>query len=105
MKKTKKLVLALFAALCITSVVPVAAAVPGTVTAEAATQNGVCKSSDGSWYYYKNGVIQTNYTGFQKNSNGWWYISKGKVSFGTNSVIKGTVNGTTGWWYVKGGKV
>ncbi len=75
------------------------------------TLNGVCKS-DGVWAYYVDGQIQTSYTGFQKNANGWWYIKNGYVDFGTNSVIrdkdtkgKSTVDGTFGWWYVVSGKV
>ncbi len=48
-----------------------------------AVTNGFAKGSDGSWYYYTNG----------------------KIASGTNSVIKGTVNGVNAWWYVVGGKV
>ena len=97
------------------------------IEAEAAGNlNGVCKASDGNWYYYKNGkIVRTDtvaknkngwwviqkgkvnfkYTGFAKNSNGWWYCKGGKVQFGTNSVIKGKVNGETAWWHVVKGKV
>ncbi|MCC8151062.1 MAG: leucine-rich repeat domain-containing protein [Lachnospiraceae bacterium] len=70
--------------------------------------NGVCKGADGSWYYYINGVIQENYTGFQSNSNGKWYIENGKVTFAKNGVIQDT-NGTIAtkgtWSYVTGRKV
>ena len=114
----------------------------------ARTLNGVYKSSDGNWYYYKSGRIQRTdtvaknpngwwhvqngkvnfnsntvarnskgwwviqngkvnfiYNGFAKNKNGWWYCKGGKVQFGTNSVIKGRVNGKNGWWHVIKGKV
>ena len=88
--------------------------------------NGVCKGANGNWYYYKNGkIVRTNtvaknkngwwviqngkvnfkYTGFAKNSSGWWYCKGGKVQFGTNSIIKGKVNGTNAWWHVVKGKV
>ncbi len=75
------------------------------------TLNGVCKS-EGVWAYYIDGKIQTSYTGFQKNANGWWYIKNGKVDFSAYSVIrdkdskgKSTIDGTYGWWYVAGGRV
>ena len=114
----------------------------------ARTLNGVYKSSDGNWYYYKSGRIQRTdtvaknpngwwhvqngkvnfnsntvarnskgwwviqngkvnfrYNGFAKNKNGWWYCKGGKVQFGTNSVIKGRVNGKNGWWHVVKGEV
>ena len=57
----------------------------------------VARGADGNWYYYKNGVVQSDYTGFQENSNGWWYIEGGKVTFAKNDVIHGTVNGQDGW--------
>lgn len=80
-------------------------------------------SSDGDWYYYKNGKVATDittvaknkngwfyvkngkvdfsYTGIAKNENGWWRIVNGKVDFGCNSVEKNE----NGWWYIRGGKV
>ncbi len=66
------------------------------------------KASDGNWYYYVNGKKATSYTGFAANSNGKWYVEKGKVTFKKNSVIKDKtgVIGTKGdWWYVTGSKV
>lgn len=57
------------------------------------------------WCYLKNGAVQYNYNGFQSNSNGWWYIEKGKVTFKKTDVIQGTVKGQNGWWYVKDSKV
>ncbi len=73
-----------------------------------AAPNGVCKASDGNWYYYKNGVKQTSYTGFASNSHGQWYIEKGKVTFKTNGVIKddkGAIGSKNTWYYVVGSKV
>ncbi len=70
--------------------------------------NGVCKASDGNWYYYVNGVKDTSYTGFASNSNGKWYVEKGKVTFKTTGVFKDTKGaiGTKGtWWYVEDSKV
>ena len=60
-------------------------------------------------YYVMNNVslyqVDFNYNGFAENSNGWWYCKGGKVQFGTNSVISGTVNDQYGWWHVIDGKV
>ena len=63
--------------------------------------NGVVKAADGNWYYYVNGIIQTDYTGIKPNANGWWRIVGGKVDFNCNSVEKNE----NGWWKVEGGKV
>ena len=60
--------------------------------------NGFCKV-DGKWSYYKNGVIDTTYTGFADNEYGTWYVKDGKLNTMTGMV---KVDGT--WWYVKGGK-
>ena len=57
------------------------------------------------WCYLVNGEVQYNYTGFASNSNGWWYVEKGKVTFKKNDVIKGKVKGQDGWWLVKESKV
>ncbi|MCC8149910.1 MAG: N-acetylmuramoyl-L-alanine amidase, partial [Lachnospiraceae bacterium] len=69
------------------------------------TTDIVYNSSTGKWEYTVNGVADTSYTGFAKNSNGWWYVEDGIVTFNKNDVIKGTVNGTEGWYYVTGSKV
>lgn len=71
-----------------------------TVTAYKGT-TGVCKSEDGNWYYYKDGVIQTDHTGIDQNANGWWRIVNGKVDFSCNSIEKNQ----NGWWYLRKGKV
>ncbi len=69
----------------------------------------VKKDSDGKWYYYdKNGKKDLTYTGFASNSNGQWYVEKGKVTFTVNSVLKDTTGeiGTKGtWYYVVGSQV
>ncbi len=58
--------------------------------------DGLNKASDGFWYYYKDGVIDTSYTGFATNKNGTFYVVNGKVSSQTTGVIK--VNGE--WYYI-----
>ena len=76
------------------------------------TRTGVYKASykangkvTTEWCYLKNGKVQYSYTGFAGNSNGWWYVEKGKVNFEKKDVIKGVVKGESGWWYVKNGMV
>ena len=66
--------------------------------------DGVNQSSDGNWYYYKDGKVVTDFTGLAKNANGVWYCKNGKVQFGTTGVIesKGTYSG---WYYVKKGQL
>ncbi len=63
------------------------------------------KKIDGekSWWYVVGSQVQTSFTGLAnyRNSNGWWYIRKGKVDFSVNTVAKNK----NGWWYVTGGKV
>ena len=63
------------------------------------------KNSNGWWYIDNTGKVDFGYNGFARNRNGWWYIRNGKVQFNTNSVLKGTVDGTNAWWHVVGGKV
>ena len=58
-------------------------------------------AEDGNWYYYKDNIIATDYTGVAKNKNGWWRVVNGKVDFNCNSVEKNE----NGWWYIRGGKV
>ncbi len=60
------------------------------------------------WGYYVNGEVDTNYTGFQTNANGTWYVENGYIHFDKNSVYKDTKGeiGTKGtWYYVVGNKV
>ena len=63
--------------------------------------SGLCKSSDGIWYYYKNGEVDKTYTGMAKNVYGWWYVKNGKIDF----TYTGMAKNTYGWWYMKNGKL
>ncbi|MCC8151577.1 MAG: hypothetical protein LIO96_09040 [Lachnospiraceae bacterium] len=70
--------------------------------------NGVCQASDGNWYYYVDGVVQSGYSGFQSNSNGKWYIDGGQVTFKKNGVFQdteGSIGAKGTWYYVTGSKV
>ena len=62
--------------------------------------NGIRKDGD-AWYYYKDGVVDTSYTGLAKYNGSWWYVKNGKIDFSATTLCK--YNGT--WWYVKNGKV
>ena len=66
--------------------------------------NSVEKNQNG-WWVIQDGKVNFKYTGFAENQNGWWYCKGGKVQFGTNDVIKGTVNGKKAWWHVVKGEV
>ncbi len=56
---------------------------------------------DGVWGYYKDGVVDTSYTGFASNDNGDWYVVNGYVNFDQSTVAKDTTGalGTKGTWY------
>ncbi|MCC8142012.1 MAG: Ig-like domain-containing protein [Lachnospiraceae bacterium] len=68
----------------------------------------VVKYNGDWWYFNANGMLDTSYTGFAKNSNGTWYMEKGKLERDENSVIKdstGALGSKSDWYYVIGSKV
>ena len=69
--------------------------------AKAIVQNGLCKATDGKWYYYKNNKVDTTYTGMAKNSYGWWYVKKGKL----DTTYTGMAKNDYGWFYMTNGKL
>ena len=91
------------------------------------TSTGVLKGEDGSWYFFKDGVVDENYDDVAHNENGWWvvrdgkvdfsyqgiaskengdwYCEKGKVNFNANGVLQSTAEESSGWYFVKDGKV
>ena len=60
-------------------------------------------SSDGSWYYMKNGKIDYDYDGLAQNEYGWWKISNGTVDFSANGLLYD--NMSEKWWYFNNGAV
>ena len=84
-----------------------AAAIYKGITGKTATSSNVknglsdTKSSDGNWYYYKDGKIATNVTTVAKNKNGWFYVKNGKVDFSYTGVAKNS----NGWWRIEKGRV
>ncbi len=58
-------------------------------------------AEDGNWYVYKDGSVDTTYTGLAANTYGWWYVEGGKVNFNAS----GLVANEYGWWYVQNGSI
>ena len=83
--------------------------------------NGLCKGEDGNWYYYKNNVVDTSYTGMAKNAYGVYYVKAGKLdrsytgmylysgkwvyvnSGKYDTSYTGMAKNSAGWWYMKNG--
>ena len=76
---------------------------PTTKPTEPATEakGQLVLSSDGSWYYMKNGKIDYDYDDLAQNEYGWWKISNGTVDFGYSGLAKNEY----GWWKVSNGTV
>ena len=76
---------------------------PTTKPTEPATEakGQLVLSSDGSWYYMKNGKIDYDYDDLAQNEYGWWKISNGTVDFG----YTGLAQNEYGWWKISNGTV
>ena len=64
----------------------------GTLQYDAAT---------GTWNVYKNGSIDTSYTGLAENEYGWWYVTNGTIDWN----YTGMAQNIYGWWYVTNGAI
>ncbi len=53
-------------------------------------------AEDNKWYYYKNGVVDTGYTGLAYNDYGWFYVKDGTIDWG----YTGLAYNDYGWFYV-----
>ena len=69
-------------------------------------QEGLVQNTDGSWSYYKNNQIDSNYTDLVQCGNdliyiknGWYYVVKGKVDKSYTGLV--LYYGT--WYYIKQG--
>ncbi len=62
---------------------------------------GLNKASDGNWYYYANGKVDSTYTGLAKNAYGVYYVKNGKL----DATYTGMVKNAYGVWYVNKGKL
>lgn len=66
-----------------------------------ADRNGlIYDSSDGNWYYVKDGRQVTSYTGLVYHSGDWWYVTNGKLDKKYKGITE--YNGKT--YFVKDGK-
>ena len=70
-------------------------------TTDTSDKDGICQSEDGTWNYYRNGKIDSGYTGLAENEAGWWYVKDGAIDFS----YTGLVHNENGWWSVINGKL
>lgn len=71
------------------------------VTGGAELINGLAKADDGNWYYYVDGVIDTERNGLVHNADYWWYVVDGMVK----TDYTGFVTNAVATWYVVNGKI
>lgn len=64
-------------------------------------QAALAQATDGNWYYYNNGSIDTNFTSVVQNEYGWWRVKNGMVDFS----YTGVAQNQNGWWRIRNGKV
>ena len=62
-------------------------------------KNGLIEEG-GTWYYYVDGRVATEYTGLVENENGWWYVENGQVS----REYSGLFNDGTSTWLIEDGR-
>ena len=58
---------------------------------DAKPADGLGMDKDGNWFYYKDGKVDTAYTGLAANEYGWWYVEAGQINFN----VTGLVNDST----------
>ena len=64
---------------------------------------GLAQSSDGNWYYYKDGKIDKSFSGLYCDETvGWWLVNNGSVDFNYTGLYYDT---NYGWWLIGGGSV
>ena len=63
---------------------------------DAKPADGLGMDKDGNWFYYKDGKVDTAYTGLAANEYGWWYVEAGQINFN----VTGLVNDSTLWLVV-----
>ncbi len=113
MKKRKIVVGILVFVLAIALATPALAATSSTSNSASAAQsvtNGFGQGTDGNWYYYANGKVDTSRNDVIKDTNkqidstaGWWYVVGGKVQKSFTGLAD--YKNANGWWYIKNGKV
>ena len=76
---------------------------PTPTPTPATKQNGLADSADsnGDWWFYKDGKIDTTHNGVDQNKYGWWRVENGKVNFNAQGIYQNSF----GWWKTTNGKV
>ena len=62
-------------------------------------KNGLIEEG-GTWYYYVDGRVATEYTGLVENEDGWWYVENGQI----NREYSGLFNDGTSTWLIENGR-
>ena len=63
--------------------------------------DGLNKGTDGLWGYYKDGKLDTTFTGLAANAYGTWYIVNGRI----NTKFTGLYKYNNKWQYINKGKL
>ncbi len=77
-------------------------------TSASLVEGYLSRSSNGTYYFYVNGVKQSSYTGFASAGGSKWYVENGAVTMKKNGVLKdtkGAVGSSGTWYYVVGSEV
>ncbi len=72
------------------------------IQGEAPGLEGLAQGPDGGWYYYRNGVVDTSFSGLVPNETGWWCVENGSINFGRTGLVN---DPNVGWWYVENGSI
>ena len=57
-------------------------------------KNGLKLSSDGNWYMYSDGLVNTDFNGMAENEYGWWKFTDGILDLSYD----GMAENEYGWW-------
>ena len=63
--------------------------------------NGLAQNENGVWKNYKNGKVDTEYTGLVEYNGIWFYVAAGEIDWGYAGLVE--YNGI--WFYVSGGMI
>ena len=63
--------------------------------------NGLAQDENGVWKNYKNGKVDTEYTGLVEYNGIWFYVAAGEIDWGYAGLVE--YNGI--WFYVSGGMI
>ena len=65
-------------------------------------------SNEAGWFYVKDGAIDHSYTGFAANAVADWYVEDGKITFAKDGILQdttGALGEKDAWYYVVGSNV